>query len=689
MFTKRCTNGKSHPPGAQIADGGVNYCIYSASASSMELLLFAKADDDVPESTIVLDPVRNKTYGYWHVFVPGVGHGQVYAWRANGPFAPKRGLRFDGKKVLLDPYGKAVVGWKKYSRASASKDGDNCASALRSVVIDSSQYDWEGDSPPRTPYAQSIIYEMHVGGFTRNSNSGVAAAKRGTFSGVIEKIPYLQELGVTAVELMPVQQYDASDLPAGRSNYWGYSTVGFLAPHNGYCVGGDPIAGITEFKDMVKALHRAGIEVILDVVFNHTSEGGADGPTLCFKGLENSAYYILDNHDPSQYANYSGCGNVFNANHPITGRLILESLRYWVSEMHVDGFRFDLASALTRDVFGEPMAMPPLLWLIECDDVLAGSKLIAEAWDASGLYQVGAFISKSHWYAEWNGPFRDDVRKFVKGDRGSVGTLAARILSSSDIYSSAEREPNRSINFLTCHDGFTLNDLVSYNSKHNEANGEENQDGADANFSWNCGTEGSTDDPHILQLRLRQMKNLLTILFVSQGTPMLLMGDEVARTQGGNNNAYCQDSELSWFNWSAVHRCAEILHFVRQLIVFTKSLALFQLTRPFVDHASDTQPSVIWHGVKLSAPDWSADSHSLAFTMRHPQSGEQLHVILNAYWEPLKFELPALESTQRWVRIVDTTQAPPNDICLKKDFITKDQNSYVAGERSVVVLMVS
>src|SRR4030095_10141732 len=373
MSTERSTNGQSHPPGAHIVDGGVNYCVHSMDATGMELLLFASEDDGAPERVIALDPARNRTYGFWHIFVPGVGNGQVYAWRAHGPFAPERGLRFDGEKVLLDPYGRAVVGWKYYDRACASKPGDNCDRALRSVVIDNSEYDWEGDAPLRTPYAESIVYEMHVGGFTRNPNSGVAAAKRGTFAGVIEKIPYLQELGVTAVELMPVQQYDESDLAAGRKNYWGYSTVGFLALHHGYCVGSDPIAGINEFKDMVKALHKAGIEVILDVVFNHTSEGGSDGPTLCFKGLGNSVYYILKKGDPSQYANYTGCGNVFNANHPVTGRLILESLRYWVSEMHVDGFRFDLASALTRDVFGDPMPIPPLLWLIECDDVLAGT----------------------------------------------------------------------------------------------------------------------------------------------------------------------------------------------------------------------------------------------------------------------------------------------------------------------------
>ncbi len=653
----------------------------------MELLLFTSPEEAAPQTVIVLDPTRNRTYYFWHVFVPGVGHGQVYAWRAHGPFAPERGLRFDAEKVLLDPYGRAVVGWNNYDRARASKPGDNCANALRSVVIDNSQYDWEGDIPLRRPYAESIIYEMHVGGFTRNPNSGVAAFKRGTFAGVIEKIPYLQELGVTAVELMPVYQYDANDLANGLKNYWGYGAVGFLAPHHGYCVGADPVAGSNEFKDMVKALHKAGIEIILDVVFNHTSEGGSDGPTLCFKGFGNNLYYILDRNDLSQYANYTGCGNVFSGNHPVAGRLILESLRYWMSEMHVDGFRFDLASALTRDISGDPMPRPPLLWLIECDDVLAGAKLIAEAWDAAGLYLVGSFISKSQWYAEWNGPFRDDVRRFVKGDRATVGRLAARILSSPDLYPLREREPNRSINFLTCHDGFTLNDLVSYNSKHNEINRENNRDGSDANFSWNCGVEGLTKDAQILQLRKQQMKNLLTILFISQGTPMLLMGDEVMRTQLGNNNAYCHDSELSWFNWADVQRCSEMHRFVRELISFTQSLELFRQTRPFLDYPSDKQPSVVWHGVKLYYPDWSDDSHSLALTMTHPDSGEKLHIMLNAYWQDLEFELPALKAPREWARIVDTAQEPPNDICTAKNTTMIKGNSYMVAARSAVILM--
>ncbi len=683
MPTDRSTNGKSSPPGAHVVDGGVNYSIYSKDATVMELLLFAREDDPEPERVIVLDACCNKTNNFWHVFVPGAGHGQVYAWRAHGPFAPEKGLRFDGKKVLLDPYGRAIVGWKNYERASAIAPGDNCAKALRSVVIDGSQYDWVGDAPLRTPSAKSIIYEMHVGGFTRGPGSGVAAAKRGTFAGVIEKIPYLQELGVTAIELMPVHQFDATDTAGGLTNYWGYSTVGYLTPHHGYCVNGDPIAGTTEFKDMVKALHKAGIEVILDVVFNHTAEGGADGPTLCFKGLGNNIYYILDNNDPSQYANYTGCGNAFSANNPVGGRLILESLRYWVDEMHVDGFRFDLASALTRDSFGNPAAAPPLLWLIECDDVLAGSKLIAEAWDAAGLYQVGSLISRSQWYAEWSGPFRDDVRRFVRGDRGTVSNLAARILSGADHHASLDR-PNRNINFLTCHDGFTLNDLVSYNEKHNEANLENNRDGATANFSWNCGEEGPTSDDQVLQLRNQQMKNLLTVLFISQGTPMLLMGDEVARTQFGNNNAYCQDSELSWFNWDDLQHRSEIHRFVRQLISFFKAKESVEETPP-AKHVSSARPHIAWHGVKLCCPDWSEDSHSLALTMIHPRNGEKLHIMLNAYWKEMEFEVPALETTQRWARIVDTALAPPDDICIENQ--APVGNSYMVKARSAVILI--
>ena len=437
-------------------------------------------------------------------------------------------MRFDPAKVLLDPYGRGTVVPKNYSREAARKEGDNCATAMKSVVADPGAYDWEGDRPLNQPSSRTIIYEMHVRGFTRHPSSGVAEKNRGTFAGLIEKIPYLRELGVTAVELMPVFQFDAQDSPPGLVNYWGYAPVSFFAPHQAYSSRQDPLGPLDEFRDMVKALHRGGIEVILDVVFNHTAEGDHNGPTLSFRGLDNSTYYILD-HDRARYANYSGTGNTLNANQPIVRRMIVDSLRYWVEEMHVDGFRFDLAAILGRDESGQSMPNPPVLWDIESDPPLAGTKLIAEAWDACGLYEVGSFIGDS--WKEWNGRFRDDVRSFFRGEEGSVGRFADRLLGSPAIYGHKEREVEQSVNFVTCHDGFTLNDLVSYNQKHNEANGEGNCDGADDNRSWNGGTEGPTNDPAVEKLRNRQVKNFLTITMLSAGVPMILMGDEVRHTQ--------------------------------------------------------------------------------------------------------------------------------------------------------------
>ncbi|MBL8056500.1 MAG: glycogen debranching protein GlgX, partial [Anaerolineales bacterium] len=558
--------GRAYPLGGNLLSGGVNFSIFSKNATAVELLLFDGVDDDRPARVIPLDPQLNRTFYYWHVFVPGVTAGQLYAYRVHGPQVPEYGLLYDGEKVLLDPYGRAVAYSGRYSRAAAARPGDNSAVAMKSVVTDPRAYNWEGDKPLQVPYAGSVIYELHVGGFTRHPSAGVAPERRGTYAGLIEKIPYLKTLGVTAVELLPVQQFDPQDAPAGQANYWGYSPVALFAPHRGYSARQDPVGPVVEFCDMVKALHRAGLEVILDVVFNHTAEGDQHGPTLSFRGLENRAYYILDPQRPANYTNYSGTGNTLNGNHSIVRRLILDCLRHWVQVMHVDGFRFDLASVLARDERGRPLEDPPILWDIESDPVLAGTKIIAEAWDAAGLYQVGSFIG--HRWAEWNGQFRDDVRRFVKSDAGQVGRLAARLTGSRDLYRQPDREPNRSVNFITCHDGFTLNDLVSYNGKHNEANGENNRDGNDANFSWNCGVEGPSADPAVEAMRLRQMKNLLTVLFFSQGTPMLLMGDEVRRTQGGNNNAYCQDNELSWFNWEAVAQQADFLRFTRELIRF-------------------------------------------------------------------------------------------------------------------------
>jgi glycogen operon protein len=674
--------GKAYPLGATVRDGGVNFSVHSKHATTVELLFFDDVDDGRPSRVIRLDPKVNKTYYYWHVFVPGIEAGQCYGFRVYGPYRPELGYRFDGTKLLLDPYARTICVGRHYEREAAIRPGDNCAHAMKSVVVDPEGYDWEGDEPLNRPYANTVIYEMHVGGFTRHPSSGVAPERRGTYAGLVEKIPYLQSLGVTAVELMPVQQFDEQDVPPPLKNYWGYNPIGFFAPHCGYSSCGGALGPVDEFRDMVKALHAAGIEVILDVVFNHTAEGDHRGPTLCFRGFENLTYYHLM-PDRRYYANYTGTGNTFNANHSIVRRLIRECLRYWVIEMHVDGFRFDLASVLARDEDGRPLENPPILWSIESDPVLAGTKIIAEAWDAGGLYQVGSFVG--HRWAEWNGPFRDDVRRFVRGDEGMAGRMAARVSGSPDIFREKDRDPNRSINFVTCHDGFTMNDLVSYDRKHNEANGEDNRDGTDANFSWNCGVEGPTDDPAVEALRLRQIKNFFTTLLLSQGTPMLLMGDEVRRTQRGNNNAYCQDNEISWFDWRGLERHAGLLRFVRGLIRLNLTHEAFQQERFWTQDHRHKGESLTWHGVRLHRPDWSYFSHTLAFTLR---DGDHLHFMLNAYREPLVFELPpSLDAP--WRRIVDTARAAPDDFCDPEEAPRVEGATYELAPRSMVVLIAS
>ena len=684
-MSEQSKEGRSSPLGATVSADGTNFSVYSKHAKRIELLLFDCVDDARPERAISIDPATNRTYHYWHVFVPGVKAGQIYGYRVDGAFDPPSGMRFDPAKVLLDPYGRGAVVPKNYSRDAARLKGDNAATAIKSVVTDPRTYDWEGDAPLQTPSSQTIVYEMHVRGFTCHPSSGVAEKKRGTFAGVVEKIPYLKELGVTAVELMPVFQFDPQDAPSERVNYWGYAPVSFFAPHQAYSSRQDPLEPLDEFRDMVKALHRAGIEVILDVVFNHTAEGNHDGPTLSFRGLDNPTYYILE-QDRARYANYSGTGNTLNANHPIVRRMILDSLRYWVKEMHVDGFRFDLAAILERDESGQLMPNPPVLWDIESDPELAGTKLIAEAWDAAGLYKVGSFIGDS--WKEWNGRFRDDVRSFFRGEEHSVRHFADRLAGSPAIYGHEEREAEQSVNFVTCHDGFTLNDLVSYNSKHNEANGENNRDGANDNRSWNCGVEGPTDNPGVEKLRNRQIKNFLTVTMLSVGMPMLLMGDEVRRTQRGNNNAYCQDNETSWFDWTLLTKHADILRFVTLL----NARRVLRDAEPERHRVSLNQllrgVNLAWHGVKLNQPDWSEHSHSIAFTAELRQERLLFHVILNAYWQPLDFELPRLDSAGEnpWRRWIDTALDSPHDILEWAKAEPLHGYNYRAESRSVVML---
>lgn len=676
--------GLSAPLGATVYSNGINFSVFSRSASRIELLFFDRDDDARPSRITPLDPFTNRTYHYWHVFVPEVRPGQIYAYRACGPFDPSNGLRFDSNKVLLDPYGRAVVIPTNYSREAARQPGTNFATAMKNVVIDVASYDWEGDNPLQIPAARSIIYEMHVRSFTRNPNSGVSETRAGTFAGLIDKIPYLKDLGITAIELLPIFQFDASDCPPGVVNYWGYQPVSFFSPHRTYSSRKDPQGAVDEFRDMVKALHRAGIEAILDVVFNHTAEGKHDGPTLSFRGLDNATYYILD-QDRSKYADYSGCGNTLNANHPVVRRMIVDSLRYWASQMHVDGFRFDLASILSRDSTGQCMAAPPVLWDIDSDPVLAGTKLIAEAWDAAGLYQVGSFVGDS--WMEWNGRFRDDFRSFFRGECGYVPRIADRLLGSPEIYLRKQREAEQSVNFITCHDGFTLNDLVAYNDKHNESNNDNNQDGANDNRSWNCGFEGPTDDPAIDRLRNRQIKNFLTVTLLSLGMPMILMGDEVRRSQGGNNNNYCHDDESNWFDWTLIEKHADIHRFVKLLIArrVLRSKQT-QRQRKNLDQLI-REARKAWHGIKPLQPDWSDWSHSLAFGAEIKTDGLGIHFILNGYWEPLQFELPPMESGSTWHRWIDTALDSPNDIVDWRFAPPVGSNIYPVEARSVVVLI--
>ncbi len=677
--------GRSFPLGATLVESGANFSVFSRTAECIELLLFDRADDSRPSRVIRMDPCVNRTYHYWHVFVPGLEAGQIYGFHASGPSDPVQGLRFDPSKLLLDPYGRAIAVPKSYDRDAASHAGDNTATAMKSVIADPRAYDWKGDAPLHRPWARTIIYEMHVRGFTAHPSSGIPASKRGTYAGLVEKIPHLQELGITAVELLPVFQFDPQDAPRGRTNYWGYSPVSFFAPHHAYSSFQEPLAALDEFRDMVKALHRAGIEVILDVVFNHTAEGGRDGPTQCFRGLDNPTYYLLC-EDRSRYADFTGTGNTLNANHPVIRRMIVDSLRYWVTEMHVDGFRFDLASILARDSSGAVMSNPPVLWDIESEPALAGTKMIAEAWDAAGLYQVGSFVGDS--WKEWNDHFRDDVRDFFRGADESVGRMVDRLLGSPGIYGKRGREAEESINFVSCHDGFTLNDVVTFNCKHNQQNGEDNRDGHDDNRSWNCGCEGPTADLEIEKLRNRQVKNFFTATMLSVGVPMFVMGDEVRRSQRGNNNAYCQDNETGWFDWSLLSEHADVHRFVKLLIER-------RLIRDVEHERRRTSLTLVLreskhalHGVNLNQPDRSRCSHSFAISGELKNERLLAHLMFNAFWEPLEFELPALgNGATHWFRWIDTALEPPYEICDWNRETPVTESTYRVGARSVVVLI--
>jgi isoamylase len=681
--------GRSRPMGATPTPEGVNFTLFSRDATAVDLLLFSACNDPEPFQVISLDPRHHRTFHFWHVLVQGLKPGVHYAYRIDGPSEPSAtGTRFDPAKVLIDPYalGNTTTLW---DRGRACQPGDNLVTSMRSVVIDLADYDWEGDQPLNRPLRDTIIYEMHVGGFSKSAHAG--SHYPGTFQGVIEKIPYLQQLGVTAVEMLPIAQFDHQEILRSEDdrilvNYWGYSTVSFFAPHNGYCVDGNVGQHIHEFRDMVKALHRAGIEVILDVVFNHSSEGNHLGPTISFKGLGNTVYYFLVPHDNQYYMDYSGCGNTINCNHPVVEKMLLECLEFWVREMHVDGFRFDEGSILSRGEDGTPLAHPPILWHIETNQTLSDTKIIAEAWDAVGLNQVGYF--PGYRYAEWNGLYRDDIRRFVKGDSGMVGRVASRIAGSADIYEASGRLPINSVNFITCHDGFTLYDLVAYNEKHNWANGENNRDGVNENHSWNCGVEGPTDDPSVQQLRRQQIKNFVSILMLSQGMPMLMAGDEIMRTQQGNNNAYCQDNEINWFDWRLVDQNRDVLRFFQHIIAFRKQHACLRRGRFFTGHVNERGlKDLEWHGCELYQPGWEdPESRVLALTLGASGTQADVHIILNMYWDSLSFALPPVR-TRQWYRAIDTSRVSPDDIVEPGQEVLVHDSAVTVPGRTVMVLI--
>jgi glycogen operon protein len=671
--------GSPYPQGATWDGAGVNFALFSENATAVDLCLF-----DSPESGDAVITIRltEQTDQVWHVYLPEMRPGQLYGYRVHGPYEPEAGHRFNPAKLLLDPYARAIAGTIRWSEALfgytighadadlARDERDSAAGLPKCVVVDPA-FSWGDDMPPRTPWHQTLIYELHVKGFTAR-HPEVPPALRGTYAGLScpAVVDYLCALGITAVELMPVHQFVADKhlVDRGLTNYWGYNSIGFFAPDVRYASAGDLGQQVAEFKTMVKTLHRAGIEVILDVVYNHTGEGNHLGPTLCFRGIDNAAYYRLVADNRRYYMDYTGCGNTLNMTHPRTLQLIMDSLRYWVLEMHVDGFRFDLASALARELH-EVDRLGAFFDIIHQDPVLSQVKLIAEPWDlGAGGYQVGNFPIL---WAEWNDAYRDTVRRFWKGDGGLVGELAFRLTGSSDLYERGGRRPHASINFVTAHDGLTLHDLVSYNTKHNEANGEGNQDGHNENLSWNCGTEGPTDDPVILALRAQQQRNFLATLLLSQGVPMLLAGDGRGRTQQGNNNAYCQDNELSWVDWTLDQRRRDLLAFTQRLIrLFHRHPVLrrrkfFQGRRIRGSEVKD----LAWFrpdGQEMSDEDWN-NPHARCLGLRLAGDAieevdargnrildDTLLLVFNAHAEPIPFVLPAHRRKIRWELVLDT-----------------------------------
>lgn len=703
--------GKPLPLGAELHDDGINFSLFSRHARSVYLVLFENAQPESPSREIQLDPHHNRTGDIWHCYVKGLGAGTLYLYRVDGLYLPEKGFRYNPYKMLLDPYAKAITdmsGWDIHAAMGFDPSmpdedlsfsyKDDQANHPRCIVVDN-KFDWQGDRPLNYPLRFSILYETHVRGLT--IHPGTKHEFPGTYKGVIEKIPYFKSLGITSLEFLPIQEFNERELPRSNpktgealKNYWGYSTLAFFAPKASYASSPEPGAQVQEFKEMVKALHKAGIEVILDIVFNHTAEGNEKGPTISFRGIDNTIYYILD-ENKRFYKNYSGCGNTLNCNHPVVRSFIIDCLRYWVIEMHVDGFRFDLGSILGRDQQGHLMENPPMLERIAEDPVLRNTKIIAEAWDAGGAYQVGWFPG-GRW-AEWNDRYRDDVRKFWRGDPHETRHFATRISGSSDLYLRDGRKPFHSINFVCSHDGFTMRDLVSFNEKHNEENGEENRDGHNSNFSYNHGFEGPVSNPSIERNRLRQMKNFFATLMVSLGTPMLLGGDEFGRTQRGNNNAYCQDNEVSWYDWSLLEKNSELFRFVKEIIAFRLRHPAF--LRPEFYTGADANhneiPDITWFDHKGNSPDWSKTDKRLALRIDGSKADiyadrddNNFFIMFNSGSEAVTFVVAAAEDGKKWYRTVDTYLDPPDDILeAGQEQLLPVQHEYRLNPKSMACLI--
>ncbi|WP_250474488.1 isoamylase [Caballeronia sp. GAFFF1] len=681
----RVQPGSRFPVGATVADGGVNFCLFCRHATGMELLLYASTESIEPFQIVSLAPDVNRTFYFWHVFIEDLPVHCCYTWRACGPHGvPQMDDAAASRKELLDPNARAVSE-RFWNRQQASEAQGASHASFRAIVTE--PVETRDDVDIRT-LDDAIIYELHVGGFTRHPSSGVRCP--GTFAGLIEKIPYLKELGVTHVELLPVMAFDEQDVPPsaaakGLTNYWGYSTHSFHSPHSRYCV--EAARAPQEFRALIDAMHAAGLRVLLDVVFNHTAEAGANGPVINFKVLANEIFYHVDPADGGRYRDYTGCGNTINCNHPLVCAFILRCLEYWVRDLRVDGFRFDLASVFTRGEGGALLSNPPLPWAIESSEVLSRVPLIAEAWDAAGLYHVGAFPGMA--WAEWNGRYRDVIRRFVRGEPGLIGQVCTCMAGSADLYQADGRLPANSINFVTCHDGFTLLDLVSYNAKHNEANGEDNRDGTNDNLSWNCGAEGETHDPSVIGLRLKQARNFMAILLLSQGVPMILGGDEVLRTQRGNNNAFCQDNELSWQDWRMSRDALDMLRFVRELIALRKRHPSLRRRRFLTGRPAngDTYPDVAWHGERLGEPPWhDPGARLVAFTLAAQAPGEaMLHIVLNMNDDARIVAVPVFDG-QSWRRIVDTSLASPLDIVSDSVTSQSEFDACHVAPHSVLVL---